>query len=102
MEKEGVVCTASLISILHFAFHIEPGSQASDFFCAISLQTDADGNPLFHFHEIACGIVLRDEGKSRSRGIGYGLYYAFIRYARHGIRRKGDFCALFAFPGNWQ
>ncbi len=95
------------MSILHFTFHIESGSQAAHFVCIIVLQTDANRNPLLYLDEVARGIVLRYEGKGSSRSIGYGLHYTFIDYARNGIGRKGDRRTFFnmgeaASPGSWQ
>lgn len=83
-------------SILHFTFYIESGSQAVHLFRFIALQADADGDPLLHFYEITRGIILRYEGKSRSRGIRYGFHYTSIYNARNGIGRKSDFRPLFS------
>ena len=60
-------CTVSLISVFHFTFHVEARSQTAYLVRVVALQTNAHRDSLLYLHEIARGIVLRNQGESRSR-----------------------------------
>ena len=87
-------CTVSLISVFHFTFHVEPRSQTAYLIRIVALQTNAHRDSLLYLHEIARGIVLRNQGESRSRGIGNRFHYPSVDHARNRIGREGDFRPL--------
>ena len=47
-------------------------------YIGVVIKLDAYGDTLFHLHEVACGIVDRDEREGAACGIGDALHSACI------------------------
>lgn len=90
----GPFSTGAPISVFHFTFHIESGTQQFQLVGTVSLQADTHRHTLFHLHEVTRSIVLRDEGESRSGSVGNRFHHTRVGHTRHGIGGKRYLVAL--------